>query len=341
MATATDSSSDSSTRLVAVTGASGHLGANLVRALVAGGRRVRVLVHESSKGLDGLPVEAVRADVLDRKSLEPAFRDVDTVFHLAAKISAGWEPAALVREVNVEGTRHVAEACLAARVRRLVHLSSIHAFAPGPGDDPIDETCPTAGARDLDCGIYGIAKAESERVVQAAVASGLDAVILNPTAILGPFDFQVSAMGEVLLALARGKLPALVADASYDFVDVRDVVATVLAAETRGRRGEHYLLPGTRLSLVELARLWAQACGRPAPRWAAPMWLARFGAVFAPPWARLRGRRPLFTSESLRVLRDRHPIRGRKAEDELGHRTRPMAETLRDTFAWMKEAGWV
>jgi dihydroflavonol-4-reductase len=340
MATASESSSNSSSQLVAVTGASGHLGANLVRALVAAGRRVRVLVHKSSKGIDGLPIEVVRGDVLDQNSLARAFAGVDVVYHLAAKISAGWEPAARVREVNIEGPRNVTQACLAARVRRLVHTSSIHAFAPGPGDDGMDETCRLAEERDRDCGVYGIAKAAGERVVQAAIAAGLDAVILNPTAILGPYDFQFSAMGEVLLALAHGRLPALVADASYDFVDVRDVVAAVLAAETRGRRGEHYLLPGTRLSFVELATLWAKVTGRPAPRWAAPMWLARLGAVFAPSWARLRGRRPLFTSESLRVLRDRHPISGRKAASELGHRPRPLEETLRDTFAWMKAEGW-
>jgi dihydroflavonol-4-reductase len=340
MAPATAPDNDASASLVAVTGASGHVGANLVRALVASRRRVRVLVHESTGGIDGLPVEIVRGDVRDPASLAGAFAGVDVVYHLAAKISAGWEPVASVREVNIEGPRNVAQACLAARVRRLVHFSSIHAFAPGPGEGSIEEACPLAQEHDLACGSYGIAKAEGERVIQAAVAAGLDAVILNPTAILGPFDFQVSAMGEVLLALARGKLPALVADASYDFVDVRDVVSSALAAATRGRRGEHYLLPGTRLSLVELAGLWAKACGRPAPRWAAPMWLARVGAQFAPSWARWRGRRPLFTSESLRVLRDRHPVSGRKAETELGHRARPLAETLRDTFAWMKAEGW-
>jgi dihydroflavonol-4-reductase len=340
MVTTTAANGDRGQGLVAVTGASGHLGANLVRALLADGRRVRALVHRSSKGIDGLPVEVVRGDVLDQESLKAAFANVDVVYHLAAKISAGWAPVAQIREVNIGGTRNVVEACLGARVRRLVHVSSIHAFAPGPGTSSIDETCPLAQARDLYCGAYGIAKAEGERVVLAAVASGLDAVILNPTAILGPFDFQVSAMGEVLLALARGKLPAVVAGASYDFVDVRDVVAAALAAEVRGRCGEHYLLPGTRLSLVELAGLWAKTTSRPAPRFTAPMWLARLGALFAPSWARLRGHRPLFTSESLRVLRDRHPISRHKAESELGHRPRLIEETLRDTWAWMKAEGW-
>ncbi len=327
---------------MAVTGASGHVGANLVRALLAEGRRVRVLVHQNRQGLEGLPVEVVSGDILDRESLARAFTGAEVVYHLAAKISAGWEPAAKIREVNVEGPRCVTKACLDARVRRLVHFSSIHAFAPRPDDVAVDEACPLAEPHDhAACGVYGIAKAEGERAVASAVAAGLDAVILNPTAILGPFDFQPSALGEVLLALARGKLPALVADAAYDFVDVRDVVQAALAAESRGRRGERYLLPGTRASLVALARAWAVACGRPAPRFTAPMWLARLGAPFAPPLARLRRRRPLFTPESLRVLRDPHPVAGRKAELELGHRPRPLAETLRDTAAWMKAQSWI
>ena len=339
MVSTTEPSGESGQRLVAVTGASGHLGANLVRALLADGRRVRALVHMTSKGIEGLPVEVVRADVLDAGSLTGAFAKVDTVFHLAAKISAGWEPAAAINEVNVEGTRNAVQACLAARVRRLVHFSSIQAFAPAPGASAVDETCPLARPGEGNHGAYDLAKAEAERVVLAAVAYGLEAVILNPTAVIGPYDLLPSALGEVLLALARGRLPVLIAGASQDFVDARDVGAAALAAERCGRPGERYLLSGTRLSLVELARHWAKVTGRPAPRLAAPMWLAGLAAPFAPAWARLRGRRPSFTSESLRVLRASCPVSRRKAEGDLGYHPRPIDETLRDTWAWMKAEG--
>lgn len=339
MVTTTEPSGDSGQRLVAVTGASGHLGANLVRALLVDGRRVRALVRKTNQGIDGLPVEVVRADVLDGGSLQGAFANVDTVFHLAAKISAGWEPAAAIDEVNVEGTRNAVKACFAARVRRLVHFSSIQALAPPLGACAVDETCPLARPGEGNHGAYDLAKAEAERVVLAAVADGLDAVILNPTAVIGPYDFKPSALGEVLLALARGRMPAMISGASQDFVDVRDVAAAALAAERRGRPGERYLLSGTRLSLAELARHWAAVTGRPAPRLAAPLWLARLAAPFAPAWARLRGHRPLFTSESLRMLRDTRPVSRLKAEGELGYRPRPLAETLRDTWASMKAEG--
>jgi dihydroflavonol-4-reductase len=148
-------------------------------------------------------------------------------------------------------------------------------------------------------------------------------------------------MGEVLLALGRGKLPALVAGGHCDYVDVRDVVDGALAAERRGRRGQRYILSGTRLSLVALARHWASVTAQPAPRLAVPMVLARLAASFAPAWARWRGRRPLFTSESLRVLRTQAPASHGKADAELGYRPRPIDETLRDTSAWMKTRGWL
>jgi dihydroflavonol-4-reductase len=325
--------------LVAVTGASGHLGANLIRALLAEGRRVRAIVRQHSRGIDGLPVEVARADLLDRDELARALKGAATVYHLAAKVSAGWEPASEVHRVNVAGTQNLLAACRASGVRRLVHFSSVQALAPSADSPIIDESSPLISADDRRRSAYDLAKAEAERRVLAAVADGLDAVILNPTAVLGPFDFQPSPMGEILLALARGRLPALVANASHDFVDARDVAAAALAAERAGRRGERYLVSGTRLSLVDLAARWATCTGRPAPRLAAPMWLAALAAPLSPAWARFRARRPLFTSESLRVLRRSLPVSSAKAGREFGYHARPIHETLRDTWAWWQSEG--
>jgi dihydroflavonol-4-reductase len=324
-----------------VTGASGHIGANLVCALLGQGRRVRVLVHKNAKALDGLSVDIVRADLLDGAAVSRACAGAGTVFHLAGKISVGWEPDADVNAINVTGTRNVIEACMASGVRRLLHFSSIQALSATRATTILDETCDLVSPEDRTRGAYDRAKAEAERLVLASVERGLDVVVLNPTAVLGPFDFQCSPMGEVLVAFGRGKLPALVAGGACDFVDVRDVVEGALAAEQHGRRGERYVLSGTRLSWVELAQRWAGVTGRPAPRFTVPMGLARLVAPFAPAWARLRGRRPLFTSESLRVLRTQAPANHGKAEHELGYRPRPVDETLRDTCAWMKTQGWL
>jgi dihydroflavonol-4-reductase len=328
-------------RPVVVTGASGHIGANLVRTLLGQGRRVRALVHQHTTGLDGLPIEIVHADLLDRATLVRVCDDAGTVFHLAGKIALGGEATAGVNAINVTGTRNVIDACLFAKAKRLVHFSSIQALDATPGREDIDETCELVSPADSTRGDYDRAKAETERLVLSAAAKGLDAVIVNPTGVLGPFDFQGSAMGEVLLALGRGTLPALVAGGSCDFVDVRDVVEGALAAERRGCGGERYILSGTHLSLVELACKWAGTTGRSGPRFAVPMGLARLAAPFAPWWARWHGRRPLFTSESLRVLRSQRRVNRRKAEFQLAYRARPIDETLRDTYTWMKEQGWL
>jgi dihydroflavonol-4-reductase len=324
-----------------VTGASGHLGANLVRALLDRGRQVRALIHETMAAIDGLSVEVVHADLLDREAVLRACRGVGTVFHLAGKVSAGWETDAALNAINVVGTSNIVEGCLASGVRRLVHFSSIQALAPKPGTDVLDETSNLVLPTDRARGSYDRAKAAAERLVLDAVVRGLDAVVVHPTAVIGPCDFQRSPMGEVLAALGRGNLPALVAGGHCDFVDVRDVAEGALAAEARGGRGERYILSGTRLSLSELARQWAAVTGRAAPRLAVPMTLARLAAPFAPAWARWRGRRPLFTPESLRMLRTQPPTSHRKADIELGYQPRPLDETLRDTYAWMKNQGWL
>jgi dihydroflavonol-4-reductase len=325
---------------VLVTGAAGHLGANLVRALLAQGRQVRVLVHRQTRAIDGLPVHIARGDLLDRESLVGACAGMTTVFHLGAAVSAGWQKASQLDPVNVGGTANLIQACFATGVQRLLHFSSIQALATTSGAD-LDETCGLLDAHAGGPGAYDRTKAAGERLVLAAAERGLDATILNPTAVLGPFDFQPSPMGEVLRALGRGKLPALVAGATCDFVDARDVATAALDAERKGRSGERYLLSGTRLSLVDLARRWSLATGRAAPQMVFPMATVRMVTPFAVAYARLRGRRPLLTSASLRILRTQPPVRRTKAEGELGFRPRPFEETLRDTCQWMRDQSWL
>ncbi len=321
-----------------VTGAAGHIGANLVRSLLDQGRSVRAVVRQHTASIEGLPVDTVRCDITDAQACQRALEGASVVYHLAACISVGWDSAPRVQGVNVNGTRNVVEACLANRVGRLVHFSSIHAFASDPVGGTIDEQRSLTEDQPANL-IYDRTKAEGERVVAEGVARGLDAVIVNPTAALGPNDFQPSAMGQVLLDLHRGRLLALISGAGFNWVDVRDVVKSALQAERLGRTGEHYLLSGHWLSLVDLARLWGEVSGARIPRWVVPMGLARAAAPFAVAWARVMRRRPLFTSDSLRVLRNHRNISGARAQSELGHSPRPLEETLRDTYGWFKQNG--
>ncbi|MFN7950471.1 MAG: NAD-dependent epimerase/dehydratase family protein [bacterium] len=321
---------------VAVTGAAGHVGGNLVRALLERRHQVRAIVYQDTRAVDGLAVERVPADVLDADQVQRAFEGVDWVFHLAAKVSIEGDPDGSVHRTNVLGTRHVVEACLARGVKRLVHFSSVHALRNDPYDVPMDEGRPLADEGHAFA--YDLSKAGSEREVQAGIKRGLDAVIVNPTAILGPSDFKPSRMGQVLVDLHFRRLPALVAG-GFDFVDVRDVAEGAIAAAERGRTGERYLLGNEYRPVRELAGLCRDVAGIRPPRFTSPLWLARAGAPFAVAWAKVSGTRPLFTEESLHALAGNPNVSHEKATRELGYRPRPLATSVADTYGWLREAG--
>ena len=319
-----------------VTGATGHIGANLVRALLASGRRVRCIVRQDRTALAGLDVECVTGDVLDPASLRAAFGGASTVFHLAAIISIDGDRHGLVTSTNIDGARNAAEAALACGVRRLVHCSSIHACVQGgPSRTSVESMPRVAGAG---CAAYDRSKASGERAVRAVVARGLDAVIVHPTAVIGPHDYKPSRMGRLLIDLQRRGLPALI-PGGFDWVDVRDVVAGLIQAEERGRTNESYLLSGHYAPVAELASLAAAVTGVPAPRWCSPAWLARMAAPFSVAAGRVRGREPLFTGEALDALAMGTRVDCGKARRELGYSARDLRATIRDTYAWFAEAG--
>jgi dihydroflavonol-4-reductase len=321
--------------MVVVTGAAGHVGGNLVRALLAEGRRVRVVVRDDTRAIEGLDVERVRGDVLDIGSLKAAFDGAEVVYHLAVIISITGDQGGRVRRTNVEGPRNVAAACLDRKVRRLVHFSSIHAYSPVPYDSPVDETRPFV---EEGAPAYDRSKALGQGQILEAVAKGLDAVIVNPTAVIGPHDYKPSRMGAVQAMLYRRKMPALVAG-GFDWVDVRDVVAGALAAEKRGRTGQNYLLSGRWATFAELAAMVHAASGVKVPSMVTPMWLAYVGAPFVQAFSRVTGSMPLYTIEALHALRCYHEVSHAKASAELGYAPRPLEQTVADTWQWWKERG--
>jgi dihydroflavonol-4-reductase len=321
--------------MVVVTGAAGHAGANLVRALAAKGRPVRALVHLDRKALEGLSVEVVKGDICDLDSLLKAFKGAEVVYHLAARISIGNEPWSLLEAVNVSGTRNVVEACLRCGVRRLVHFSSIHTLIDTM-DIPVDESNPLVESRHYSP--YDRSKAMAEREVFKGIEKGLDAIIISPTAIIGPHDYKPSHFGEALLRLANGHLPALVSG-GFDWVDVRDVVNGAMRAEGTAPRGAKYILSGHWVSLRQVAKMTEEFTGVKAPGSVCPMWLARVGAPFITAFDLLARRRPLYTSVSLQALRGHRRISHQKATRELDYQPRPFSETLIDTLKWFEAAG--
>jgi len=320
-----------------VTGASGHVGGNLVRTLLAEGRTVRVLVRSDRRSLEGLDVQVVEGDISDPHALRALVDGADTVFHCAGRISIVGAVGGLVERTNVAGVRNIAHACRDAGVKRLVHCSSIHAFNTIPNDQLIDES------RELALGPghapYDRSKAEGQAVVLEAVRQhGLDAVIVNPGAVVGPYDYKVSRMGSVFLDIYHGRLPMLI-DGGYNWVDVRDVCRGAVLAEQKGRTGESYLLTGHWIHICEVSRLIGQLTGRPTTEAAAPIWLAYAASWFSLGWGKLRRKAPKFTPAAITAIQSHRLISHEKATRELGYEPRPFEETMRDTLEWFRKAG--
>ena len=321
---------------VVVTGASGHIGINLVRALAAEKRSVRVMVHHNHRFLEGLGVEIVRGDVTDAASLTKVFEGADVVYHLAGVISLLKNEWPLVERINVQGTRNVIEACRRSNVKRLVHFSSIHAINPEPLDVPVDETHPLIQRhRYLP---YDLSKAEGQREVRKAIAAGLDAVIVNPTGVLGPYDYQPSFFGAALLMMANGQMPALI-NGGFDWVDARDVAQGAILAEQKAPAGAEYLLSGHWVSMQGIGDIMKEISDASIPGFVCPMPAARFSAPFATAYSRMFKKPPIFTSVSLNALRSNRNVSHEKATRELGYQPRPFKETLTDTMKWFEQNG--
>lgn len=312
------------------------MGANLVRALLTRGQHVRALVHHDRRALEGLNIETISADIRDLDSLLHAFEGAEFVYHAAGYISISMDEWHRLAAVNILGTRNVVEACLRCGVQRLVHFTSIETLLGKPFSDPVDESRPLIESRRSPP--YARSKAAGENEVRQGLARGLDAVILYPSAIIGPHDYRLGFPNAGLLAISNGKLWALV-DGGFDWVDVRDVVTGALEAAARAPSGGRYILSGHWSSLRDLAELAEEINGSQVPRLVFPMWLARIGAPFAAALSRLAGRRPLYTRAALKPLYGNQHISHARATRELDYHPRPLRETVVETLHWFEAGG--
>ena len=320
--------------MIVVTGASGLVGGNLVRALLAQGRPVRALVHRDHRALDGLDVETIPANLTNPSSLQQAFRGAEVVYHLASSISISTENWEELERVNVSGTRNVIEACLQNNVRRLLYFGSVHAYDHAPFDQPMDEDRLLLTGDHIHP--YERSKALAEMETRRSLDRGLDSVILIPTAIAGPFDFRPSYLGQALQLLARGRIPALVRG-GYDWVDVRDVVDGAIKAEQLAPRGGRYILSGHWHSVHEVARFVSDITGKPPPRFIISIWLAQLAQPIMAKLAQINGAQPIYTRPMLSTMKSNHNISHARASCDLGYSPRPFQQTIADTLKWFDE----
>ena len=323
--------------LTVVTGGGGRLGNVLVRQLLEDGHRVRVLEPgPRPQSLEGVDIDFISGSVLDTADVARAVEDADVVYHLAAKIDLRPKKDPMMYTINVDGTRVVVEACL-SRGLRLVHTSSHHAVEREPLDQPLTEERPLALSEKCD---YHRSKAVGETIVLGACAKGLDAVIVNPGSMIGPFDYEPSIIGAVLIDIYFGRVPVLI-DLLSDYVDVRDVAKGMIAAAEKGRRGERYFLTGDVIQTMEMVSLYGELTGRKVPTRALPLWFGWALLPFALAGSAVTKKDPFITADMLRASVSNAVVSRDKAQRELGYTIRPLRESLADAVSFYEEQGWL
>lgn len=324
---------------VFVSGGSGFVGAAVIRRLQAEGFHVRALIRAGSprSGFDPAGVEVVTGDLRDAGAVQAAMQGATYAFHVAADYRLWVPDPATMIAINVDGTRNVMKAALAAGVSRIVHTSSVATLSPPEAGGASDESRPATAADAI--GLYKTTKLQAERMVEAMVADeALPAVIVNPSTPVGPCDVKPTPTGRIIIEAASGRMPAYV-DTGLNLVHVDDVAAGHLAALKHGRVGERYVLGGENVSLREILGAIAAIVGRPAPKLALPRRLIYPIALAAEAFAQVSGRAPFVTRDGLRMARHHMFFSSAKAERELGYRARPYTEGLAEAVAWFRSAG--
>ena len=326
-------------RLFLVTGAGGHLGGAVIARLREKGYAVRALCRGGEKNPPA-GAELCFGDVCDRDSLREFFSNTGgramTVIHCAGIVSIASKYVQRVYDVNVTGTKNIVDLSVENGVEKLIYISSVHAIPEKPKGQVMTEDC--RFSPDAVTGLYAKTKAEATAYVLAAAERGLDAEVVFPSGIIGPFDKGKSHTNQLVEDYMTGRLTAAVRG-GYDFVDVRDVAEGVVACAERGVSGEGYILSGGYHSVRELLDILHELTGRPRVRTYLPV---RFIVLMAPLcelYYSIRRKPPLFTSYSMYTLGSNSLFSNAKARSGLGFAPRDIRDTLRDTVAWMRDSG--
>lgn len=321
---------------IAVTGANGHLGNVICRTLLGQGFSVSAFCYSDNKALKGLAMKRVQGNVLNQNDLETLLRDCDAVIHCAALISLNGDPTGIVYKTNTEGARNVAEVAKRLGLKKMIHISSVHAVVEKPFDEKFDET---RQYKTESSHIYDYSKALGEQMVfETLKDSNTQLVVIRPSSILGPFDFKPSEIGKAMLILYRGKLPFISAG-GYDFVDVRDVATSIVVALEKGRNGEIYHLTGHYCTLKEFVHIVKKITRKKTPTVVLPFWLLKIMIPLLRIQSNFMRMTPIFTHEMLDTLRNGHPnMSSDKAQKELAYQCRPLEESIADFYAWQKSS---
>ena len=326
-------------RIYIVTGASGFLGNNIIRMLEHDDNaevRAFVLNGESITSLNNLKCSIYYGDVTKADTLNSIFDgsgDAEIfVIHCAAVVYIKSKYNSKVYDVNVNGTKNIVDKVLDYNAK-LIYVSSVHAIPEKSDGNLISEV--SIFNPDNVVGLYAKTKAEAARYVMDSVKDkGLNACIVHPSGILGPYDFSNSHLTALVREIVRGKLPMCV-KGGYDFVDVRDVAKGIIMACDKGKKGECYIMSGEFVSIKKLADLVCDVVGKKRIKVVLPIMIAKIVAPFYEMYYNVKGKTPLFTKYSLYTLSSNSNFSNEKAKRELGFVTRDITDTVRDMVMWI------
>ncbi|MEM7173036.1 MAG: hopanoid-associated sugar epimerase [Pseudomonadota bacterium] len=326
-----------------VTGATGFVGAAVVRSLLKRGEKVRVLARPNSdrRNLAGLNVEVAEGDLLDPNSLASAVSGVEGLFHVAADYRIWVPDPEHIYAVNVAGSRSLMKAALEAGISRIVYTSSVATLGLTGSDLPADEDTPVAESHMI--GHYKRSKYLAEEAVKEMVKQeALPAVIVNPSTPIGPRDVKPTPTGRMIVEAASDKMPAYV-ESGLNLVHVDDVAEGHLLAYNKGTVGERYILGGENLALSQIFGEVARIRGHKPPKISLPQGLLMPLAHIVEAWARLTkpAKDPFLTVDGLKMSRKLMYFSHAKAASQLGYQPRPALDALKDAIEWFDEQGYV
>ncbi len=322
---------------ILITGGTGFIGSNLAFRLVRDGYHVRILRRADSdlRSVRDVDAEHVIGDVRDAESLRRAFRGCDTVFHTAAIVSHWTRRRPDLIKTNVLGTRNVVSACLETGVEKMVHTSSIAAIGfPGNGRLADESNAFNWGPYDIG---YRITKHQAELEIQNGLKQGLQAVMVNPSVVIGPRDFRFNS-GQIIRDVFKKRIFYYV-QGGMNIVYVDDVVAGHIAAATKGRVGERYILSGENLTHHQTFSIIAEIVGGWKPFLKLPMPLARMISGASEVIGNALNVEPWVPRELASVIDLTCWYSAGKAQRELGYTITPFREAVKRTFTWYREHG--
>jgi dihydroflavonol-4-reductase len=322
---------------IAITGASGHVGANLCRMLIREGHHLKALVYRDLTGIEDLPMEFIRGDITNVDDLIALCSSCEIVIHLAAFISLRKKDKDCMR-INADGCINLVKAAQKTGVRKIIHFSSIHAYDQEPSNETLDENRSLCLNSPIS---YNRSKALGQKFMMESSTPDLEIIILNPTAIIGPADYAPSYSGQAVLRFYRGQNPGII-PGGYDWVDVRDVCQAAINAMEYGTGGTSYLLSGNWQSLKDVVNGIWKLGGHAPPRLEIPISLAQLGIPFMSVQALIRKKPSLFTYVTLDTIKNSHrDISHEKARKVLKYNPRPFDVTLSDTIKWFQDNNYV